>query len=104
MSYPQIGKKTLGRDYNFFQRIDVTATEFGNHPDMVVTFPTHGIMFLNEGDGVVEVSYNGNTVHGSFNSDDPSKGISYDNRVVSLIWFRVASGSTGPITMRVEAW
>lgn len=103
MSYPNINKNTKGRDYNFFERVDVSSATFGEHPDLVVTFPTSGVLFLNEGDGVVEFSFNGNTVHGSLNSSDASKGIIYDNRVVSTIWFRYVSG-TSPITVRVEAW
>lgn len=103
MSYPNINKKTYGRDYNFFQRANVSNADFGEHPDMVITFTTTGVLFLNEGTGVVEFSFNGNTVHGSLNSADPSKGISYDNRVVSTIWFRRVSGDAS-ITVRVEGW
>ena len=83
--------------------MDVSSATFGDHPDMVITFPTQGIMFLNEGAGVIEVSFNGNTVHTELNSADSSKGLIFDNRVVSMMWFRVKSG--GPtISVRVEAW
>ena len=103
MSYLNIGKKTQGRDFNFFQRMDVTSGVFQDHPDMVITFPTTGIIFLNEGTGIIEVSFNGNTVHTELNSADASKGLVFDNRIVTLIWFRVKSG--GPtIPVRVEAW
>jgi len=103
MSYTNINKKTQGRDYNFFERKTITSASFGDHPDMVITFPTTGIIFLNEGTGIIEVSFNGNTVHTELNSADATKGLSFDNRTVSLIWFRVKSG--GPsIPVRVEAW
>ena len=103
MSYPNINKNTRGRDFNFFQRANVSNADFHENPDMVITFSTTGLLFLNEGIGVVEFSFNGNTVHGSLNSADPSKGISYDNRGVSTIWFRRVSGDPS-ITVRVEAW
>jgi hypothetical protein len=103
MSYPNINKNTKGRDFNFFERVDVSSATFGDHPDLVVTFVTNGALFLNEGNGIVEFSFNGNTVHGSLNSADPSKGIIYDNRVVSTIWLRRVSGDPS-VTVRVEAW
>lgn len=102
MSYPTVNKNVTGKDFNFFERADITSPIFQDHPDMFITFSTNGILFLNEGSGTVEFSFNGNTVHGSLNSNDSSKGVAYDNRVVSAIWFRNISGGT--ITVRVEAW
>lgn len=104
MALYEIGKRTQGRDFNFFKRVSVTSTEFQDSPDAIITFPTHGVIFLNEGTGVVEVSFNGNTVHTELNSADASKGIAFDNRNVSTVWLRVKSGSTGPISVRIEAW
>lgn len=110
-NFPYIGKKTHGRDFNFYQKIDVISTNFGSEsvdglqPDMIITFPTQTVMFLNEEtSGVVEYSFNGNTVHGELDPTLPSKSLTFDNRVISLIWFRVKSGSSGPITIRVDAW
>lgn len=104
MSYPNISKKTQGRDFNFFERKAVSSATFQDNPDMIVTFQTTGITFINEGSGVVEVSFNGNTVHTELNSGDSSKVMTFNNRTVSLIWLRVKTGSSGPISIRVEAW
>lgn len=96
---------TYGRDFNFFQKLSVTVTgAFNTDCDMVITFPTQAIMMLNLGAGVVEYSFNGNTVHGELNSSNPSAGMAFDNRVVSKIWFRVQTGSTAPIEVSVQAW
>lgn len=109
-NFPGVGYKTVGKDFNFFQKIDVSATTFGGNsvsgkqPDIVITFSTQGLFFLNEGTGTVEYSFNGSTVHGELNSANASKSLSFDNRVVSLIWLRIKSGSSGPITIRVDAW
>lgn len=109
-NYPGIGYTNQGRDYNFFQKLAVTSTTFGGgsvdgyQPDMVITFPTQSVMMLNMGTGVIEYSFNGNTVHGELNSANASAGLSFDSRVVSCIWFRVQTGSTGPITVGVHAW
>lgn len=108
--FPGIGKKNYGRDYNFFEKLNVVATTFGGdsvdgyQPDMAIRFPTTGLTILNEGTGIVEYSFNGHAVHGELDSAKASAGMSFDNRHVSLIWFRVKSGSTGPITIRVDAW
>lgn len=101
--------KTQGRDFNFYQKLDVVNTTFGlsgdgYKADMIITFPTQGVFFLNEGTGTVEYSFNGNTVHGELDSTLPSKGKAFDNRTIAMIWFRVKAGSSGPIRISVEAW
>jgi len=109
-NFPGIGYKTQGRDYNFYQVANVSATTFGGgsvdgyQPDMIIRFSTTGVMFLNEGTGTVEFSFNGTTVHGELASGTSTSALSFDNRVISLIWFRVKSGSSGPIAVSVQAW
>jgi hypothetical protein len=116
MAIPHI-KKIQGRDFNFYQKVEVNWSQFGASdgyttadgygPDLCITFPTQSVMFLNEETGstsVVEYSFNGTTVHGELDPSLPSRGLSWDNRVISLIWFRVKAGSTGPVTVRVDAW
>jgi len=109
--YPGIGKITNGRDYNFYQKVSVVATDFGlnavdgQQPDIIIPFPTQTVMFLNEDStNVVEYSFNGNTVHGELDPSKPSKGLTFDNRSLSLVWFRVKSGSTSPVVIRIDAW
>jgi hypothetical protein len=108
--YPGIGYKTQGLDFNFYQKLSVTATTFGGssvdgyQPDMIIWFPTQGVQFLNLGTGVIEYSFNGSTIHGELNSANATAGLTFDNRVVSMIWFRVQTGSTGPILISVQAW
>jgi hypothetical protein len=74
---------------------------------VAVLFPTQTVIFLNEktlGTNVVEYSFNGNTVHGELDPLLPSRGLMFDNRSIGTIWFRVKSGSAGPVTIRVDAW
>lgn len=106
-----VGKKTVGHDFNFFKKASVSSSSFGlvdgYQPDVIITFANRGLYLLNEGSGstnVIEYSFNGNTVHGELDPTLPSRGILFDNRQVSMIWFRVKSGSSGTITVRVEAW
>lgn len=110
-----IGKRNQGRDYNFFSRVAVSNTTFGvvadgYHPDIIITFSTvsGGIIFITEGSSTntVEYSFNGNTVHGELIPGVTSdrRALTFHNRNVSTIWFRVKAGSTGPINIVVEAW
>jgi hypothetical protein len=107
MAQPQnpLGAITWGRDWNFFQKVVVTADGYFNAScDIVIPFTTQAVMMLNLGSGVVEMSFNGNTVHGELNSANPSAGMAWDNRVISKIWLRVQAGSSAPITVSVMAW
>jgi hypothetical protein len=103
---------TKGRDFNFYQKKAVTNTTFGTSADgyaadMVITFSTQSVMFLNEGTTstqVVEYSFNGNTVHGELDPSLPSRTFMFENRVIGAIWFRLKAGSSGPVNVRVDAW
>lgn len=109
-NFPGVGYKTKGRDFNFFAKLSVTATTFGGgstdgyQPDIVITFPTQGVLLFNEGTGVVEYSFNGTTVHGELDSTKASASLRFDNRIVDCAWFRIKSGSSGPIIISIHAW
>lgn len=99
--------KLQGRDFNFYQKLSVTATVFNTDADTVMKIPVRSFMLLNEGttsSQVVEYSFNGNTVHGELDPSLPSRGLTFDNRVANFIWFRMKAGSTGPVNVRVDAW
>ena len=110
--FPHIGYTTIGRDHNFYEKADVTWTGFGSNstdgyqPDMIVQFSTTGAIFVNEGTGTVEYSFNGTTVHGELvgATTSPTRTLTFLNRGISKIWFRVKSGSSGPLTVSVQAW
>lgn len=109
-------KKTQGRDFNFFQRATVTWSQFGAPdgyttldgygPDMVITFPTYGVIFHHTSGDPVEYSFNGSTVHGELTAPGADgygrTTLVFENRAMSLIWFRLKSGTTANIS--VEAW
>jgi len=98
-------KNTVGRDFNFYKKVEISNFDFEEETDTIITFSTQTVMMLLENTtGVVEYSFNGNTVHGELNSALPSRAISFDNRKISKIWFRLRSGSPGPLTVRIDAW
>ena len=105
MSTPSsaLSKNTAGRDFNFYQKKTISESDFQDECDMVITFQTQTVMMLLENTtGVLEYSFNGNTLHGELDATLPSRGLVFDNRVITKIWFRVKSGSD--LIIRVEAW
>jgi len=111
--YNNVGKKVLGKDFNYFKEIAVSSTTFGvgadgYQADAFITFPTKGggVIFHTKGSSTntVEYSFNGNTVHGELIPGGNRTTLTFYNRAISMIYFRVKSGSSGPITVTVEAW
>lgn len=108
--YEGIKKKTSGRDYNFYAKYSVSGSTFDFVTDgyCIVDFPNYGLILTNENtDGaVVEYSFNGVDTHGELigTAGNPTRQLTFLQRQVSLIFFRVKSGSSGPITLRIDAW
>ena len=92
-----------GTDFNFFEKIDVADTEFPNEAQVWPRFrgAFYSFSLANEGGGVIEYSFNGNTVHGDLTPSTPTQALTFDQRRVTKIWFRVTGGSS---TVRVEGW
>ena len=59
---------------------------------------------LYETTNVVEYSFNGTDLAGELVPYSPSSALTFNNRVISAIWFRVKTGSTAPVVIRVDAW
>jgi hypothetical protein len=102
-NFPHIGNTVLGRDFNFFNKVTVTWSTFGGNtdgyaPDLIITFPTYTVTFQLESGGPVQYSFNGHTIHGDMTTGLPSASLTFQNRVISKIWFK------GSGTVRVEAW
>jgi hypothetical protein len=116
-----MGYITQGRDFNYFNKVTISSAIYGGSntafylpdgyqdgysPDALITFPTYGIILLNEtASSVVRVSYNGQTDHDELNTTITTANAAsfeYDNRVVSAIWFRLVSG--GAATVSIRAW
>lgn len=122
-NYPNIGKVTYGYSHNFFTKISVSWTAFGGNsvdgyqPDTVINLiePTYTVILTNLAatfqsatpsytTAVLEYSFDGNNVHGELGSSPSNVSLTFQNRVVSCIWFRVQSGSSGTIPVSVQGW
>ena len=111
-NYPGVSYITKGRDHSFYQALTITNTTFGGdsidgyQPSTIINASTNNVIFTNESSGqVVEVSLNGNTVHFILDGTATSttRTLTFLNRQVSLIWFRVKSGSSSA-NITITAW
>ena len=117
MAYPRYTLKTRGPSHNYFTKTAVNWSQFGAPDgytvadgygaDQFIPFSTYGIIFHTEGSGgtnIVEYSFDGTNVHGELIPSTSRTTITFLNRVASMIWFRLKTGASGPITVSVEAW
>jgi len=117
MAYPYKRKRTNADKFNFFKRLSVSWTQFGAldgytiadgyGPDIVIPFISQSLLLITEGSGtsnVVEYSFDGITVHGDLTPTKKTEMLLFDNRAINFVWFRIKSGSTGPVDIRIEAW
>lgn len=90
----------------FFQKITVSNGAFtaNTNPDVFVNVSgLNNFSLSNEtGSSVVEVSFNGNSVQDELDSTQVTKMVTYTNRPVGAIWFRLKSGATATVSIR--AW
>lgn len=97
------GPITRGIDYNYFNKLTISAASFATNSDAApisrgqITFS-----LVNEGTGVIEYSFNGNTLHGDLTPGTPTAALFFDDRRVGQIWFRLKSGAASIV--RIEAW
>jgi len=106
-----LGYTRNGRDFYFYKDFSVTQTSFGQgtsdgyQSNNVITFPTQHVTFTISSASVVEISFNGQTVHAKLDgtASGPTKILSCPGLTVSKFWFRVVSG-TNPALVGVQAW
>ena len=99
-----VGKITQGKDFNFFRKIVISAPNFPD--DAQVVFNIKGLQnftLMNEGPDDVEYSFNGNVLHGDMITGFNSQNLTFLNRRVSFIWFRLMPGGMAT-TIRIEGW
>ena len=93
----------LGKDFNFYQSVSITAASFGTNPDVMINFRgQQNLRFdIVSGSGIVSYSFNGSTIHGILTPSTTYNTLTFLNRNNKLIWF-ITSTSTSVI--RVEAY
>lgn len=89
---------TIGFDHNFFEVITVSNANFNYLSDLYIPFSTYTVTFQLQSGTTVYYSFNGNTIHGNMTDGYASASLTFENRVISGIWFK------GSGVVRVEAW
>jgi hypothetical protein len=92
-----LGPITLGKDYNYYKLLNVSAGSFATDADVVITFQ-HNYLSFQVQSGSVSYSFNGNTLHGTAAAGLPSQSLLFHQRPVSKIWF------AGTGVVRIEAF
>lgn len=89
--------------FNYFRNIQIDGYDFPAAPQASWNFNSQGIALLNRGTHTIQYSFNGGSdIHGDLVPGDSSRGIIFDNRVESKMFFRGVDGYGGIV--RVEAW
>jgi hypothetical protein len=100
MPTPGLQPINYGKDYNFFKKIIVSNSSFNFDADTHIPFPIEHLSFVNEGTGIIEVSFNGLTVHSELNPNSGTANVTIHNQGISKIWLRLKSG--GISTVRIQ--
>lgn len=87
--------------FNYFFNELVDAYDFPTIPQVNFDFNSEGFTLINRGLWVIQYSFDGSTLHGDLDPSDATKGLAFDARTESKIWFRVIDGYS---IVRVEAW
>jgi hypothetical protein len=90
--------ENLGKDFNFYQRVNVTSGSFPSTDTCNVQIKFRGtrrMMFVCTSGTDIEYSFNGNTVHGRISANQI---FNFDIRNEDKIWFK----GTGIVD--VHAW
>jgi hypothetical protein len=98
MTVSNVTATTIGKTFNFFQKVNVSVLLIATNPDFVITFPTQTVTFQLESGSGVSYSFDGNNTSGDMTSGKASATLTFDNRVISKVWF------WGTGVVRVEAW
>jgi len=101
MPTPAVGPNTKGQDHNFYKKVSVSSASFQTNADAVLIYPYTMYSIINEGPGVIEFSFNGNTLHGDMTVGTPSSAINVYESSSNKVWFRLKSGAT--TTVRIQS-
>jgi hypothetical protein len=99
-----LGPINFGKEKFFFQKLLVSAPAFGTNADMAITLTDkESILLVNQGPGVVEVSFNGLSLHAELNLSTGTSTLSIHDPSIVKIWFRLKSGAPSVVSVQNDA-
>jgi hypothetical protein len=89
-----------GYDFNFFTKYTSSGSNYSTDCNVIINMkaPTYSVTFNLESGSHIYYSFNGLTDHGDMQDGYATKNLTFENRVISKIWFR------GDGYVRIEAW
>lgn len=87
--------------FNYFHELTIDDYDFPTRPQAIFGFNSQGFSFLNEGNYIIEYSFDGSTLHGNLDPTNSSVGFVWDDRTENKVFFRSIDGYG---SVRVEAW
>ncbi len=92
-----------GKSFNQFNLVTVTATAFAADSNIKINFRGQKhFSLVNYGSATVQYSFDGEEVHGDLRNGTNTAALTFQNRAISEIWFRLLAG--GSVEVRFEAW
>lgn len=99
-----LGPINFGKEKFFFQKLVVSALDFGTNADIAVTLTSkNSLLFINQGPGVVEVSFNGLSVHAELNTSTGTSNLIINDPSIVKVWFRLKSGAPSIVSVQNDA-
>jgi hypothetical protein len=99
-----LGPINFGKEKFFFQKLVVSAPNFGTNADIAVTLTSkNSLLFVNQGPGVVELSFNGISVHAELNINTGTSNLVVTDPSIVKVWFRLKAGAPSTISVQNDA-
>ena len=99
-----LGPINFGKEKFFFQKLVVSAPNFGTNADIAVTLTSkNSLLFVNQGPGVIELSFNGISVHAELNISTGTSNLVVTDPSIVKVWFRLKAGAPSTISVQNDA-
>jgi hypothetical protein len=88
----------------FFEKVLVSSNSFLIDPDIFINIiDNESLLFINEGAGAVEISFDGTDVHSELNPSSGTNSLIANYPSVNKIWLRLKSGAASVVRVQNDA-
>ena len=99
-----LGPINYGKPRFFFEKKEISNVNFTTDANVAVTLMTkNSLLLINEGPGILEVSFNGIDVHGELNLNIGTGSLVINDPGIVKIWFRLKLGSSAVVSVQNDA-
>lgn len=92
------------RDRYLFEKVLVSSGTFPSVPDLTFNIlESESLIFINEGAGAIEISFDGETVHNELNPSSGVNSVIVNYSSFNKIWFRLKSGAASVVRIQNDA-